>query len=298
MKKKKVTRQDLINFFNENHRAPCNMETQLYQMMWRLCKNGDAEIIALKKKYEENTKEFTAANMSAARKRAGETRKQQLEEKREERVVKIRERHNETGKWPASNSPDYDFIIDTKSISPAVALLWEDMHKPEENREPVETFSTDTKTKTVSELTLSEIPSFLRLIGNKTISELIAKPERPEEPEKVDISKIETTLSEDTIRTIINPEKEVVVTNPKWEKAKDVLEYLFADDSLKRHFAYEMLLESPVFAQEVAKLVRDNPKKTFCHKDKIVERMINSIPADRYYLLNPANIQDLVKNCF
>ena len=294
---KPTTRQDLIDFFNENHRSPCGRtETLLYQMMWRLCKRGDTEIIALKKEYEEGTKEFSAVLCAEARKRAGETKKLQNEERRRERIAEIREQYRETGKWPKTGSPDYSFIMDTKSTSPEVNKLWEDMHST-----PEKIILTGIETKTVSELTLSEISSFLRLIGDKTVADLTKEPEKPKEPkepEKVDISKIETSLSEDTIRTIINPEKEVVVTNPKWEKAKELLEYVFADDSLKRHFAYETLLGSPVFTREVALLVINNPNKTFYRKDKIVERIIGFIPADRYFLSNPANIQDLVANCF
>lgn len=285
---KPKTKQELVDFFNKNHRAPTQGEDScLQKFMTRLIKGGDEEIIALYEKYRDNTREYIS--------------KRQQERQREsygwsERISRIKKKYEETGIWPMSYEADYSWIYANRSKSEEISELWEEIKSKKMPKTPNPTSRNETKT--VSELTLSEIPSFLKLIGNKTVAELIAEPEKPKEPEKVDISKIETTLSEDTIRTIINPEKEVVVTNPKWEKAKDVLEYLFADDSLKRHFAYEMLLESPVFAQEVAKLVRDNPKKTFCHKDKIVERMINSIPADRYYLLNPANIQDLVANCF
>ena len=291
MNEEKATREEVIQFLLKEQRSPSTKiegEKRIKKAFHRFVYDKkDEEIIALKNKFADNTKRHKRLMMSATM--TGETV--------EERVARIRRQHEETGLWPAVDSTDYNWITNNYLELEEIKKLREEMRqKPVIPKKSVAPAELDARK--ISDLTLSEISELLKIIGNKTISELIAEPEKPKEPEKVDISKIETTLSEDTIRTIINPEKEVIVTNPKWEKAKDVLEYLFADDSLKRHFAYEMLLESPVFAQEVAKLVRDNPKKTFYHKDKIVERMINSIPADRYYLLNPANIQDLVANCF
>lgn len=293
------TREEVINYFNENLKAPSSTtDRPLYKVMMMYIKEGDEEIIALKEKFRDNTIAYGVARRMDGSEKRSVSVALTVEKKRSGRVNEIRKRHEETGLWPVPGSPDYKFIMNAKPTSSSVQKLWEDMHRAEEPR-PVESVSTGIdETKTVSELTLSEISSFLKIIGNKTVAELIKESEKPKEPEKVDISKIETSLSEDTIRTIINPEKEVVVTNPRWEKAKELLEYIFADDSLKRHFAYETLLISPAFTREVSNFVMNNPKKPFYHKEKIVERMINFIPADRYFLLNPANIQDLVTNCF
>lgn len=285
---KPKTKQELIDFFNKNHRAPTQGENScLQKFMARLIKRGDEEIIALYEKYRDNTREYIS--------------KLQKERQREsygwsERISRIKKRYEETGVWPMSYESDYSWIYNNRSKSEEISELWEKIKKQKMPKTPNPTSCIETKT--VSELTLSEISSFLKLIGNKTVADLTKEPEKPKEPETVDVSKIETSLSEDTIRTIINPEKEVVVANPKWKKAKELLEYIFANDSLKRHFAYETLLGSHVFTREVALFVRNNPNKTFYHMDKIVERMIGFIPADRYFLSNPANIQDLVTNCF
>lgn len=289
---KSKTKEELIDFFNKNHRAPTqSSEDRLLQrLMHRLIKGGDREIISLYEEYRENTKEYISTRRTAGQKRRYEDTS--------ERISRIKKKYEETGIWPSwkEDSTDYKWIYDNRSKSEEISELWEKIRKQE--KMPKTPYPTGFETKTVSELTLSEISSFLKLIGNKMVTELIKEPEKPIEPEKVDISKIETSLSEDTIRTIINPEKEVIVTNPKWEKTKEILEYVFADDSLKRHFAYETLLGSPVFTREVALFVMNNPNKTFYRKDKIVERIIGFIPADRYFLLNPANITDLVANCF
>ena len=309
-KKIRNTRQDVIDFFNKHHRAPTKDNRPLYRLMCRLYKKGDDQIIVLREKYKDNTKKFAqdikiaGACTKEAIQKAKKTRSATMQKKWSEKVSKIRKQHEETGKWPDTMSTDYSWIIRTKSKSVEVAKLWEDMHqeKPGEKKEiqkPVEKTPAGIEAKRVSELTLSEISELLKLIGNKTVGELIAEPEKIEEPKKVDISKIETSLSEDSIRTIIDPNnKEVIVTNSNWKRAKEVLEYVFEDDTIKRHFAYEKLRESRIFVQLVANYAKDNPKKTFRHKDKIVERICSFIPADRYFLENPANIQDLVTNCF
>lgn len=296
MKKKvrKNTRQDVIDFFNKHHRAPSkSKQINLYKLMQFYIRKGDEEIIALVEKYKDNTKKY------AKQLQAESQQKHEIE-----RISRIRKQFEETGLWPSPGSSDYAWIISRKTRSEEVMKLWEDMHQenPGEKKEiqkPVKKTPASIEAKKVSELTLCEISELIKLIGDKTVSELIAEPEKIEKPETVDISKIETSLSEDSIRAIIDPNnKEVIVTNSNWKRAKEVLEYVFGDDTIKRHFAYEKLRESRTFVQLVANYAKDNPKKTFRHKDKIVERICNFIPADRYFLENPANIQDLVTNCF
>ena len=305
-KKVRNTRQDVIDFFNKHHRAPTKNERPLYRLMCTLCKKGDDEIIALREKYKDNTKKFAqdikiaSACTKEAIQKAKKTRSATMQKKWSEKVSKIRKQHEETGKWPDTMSTDYSWIIRTKSKSVEVAKLWEDMHqeKPGEKKEiqkPVEKTPAGIETKKVSELTMSEISEFLKLIGDKTVAELTKK---QEEPMKVDVSKIETILSEGDIRTIINPDNnEVTVTNPKWERCKEIIEYIYADEDFKSHLASDMLKDS-TFIKEVAIFMRDNPRKTYANKDKIVERIYKYLPASEKFFKNPANIRDLVTNCF
>ncbi len=290
----KATREELIEFLLTEQRSPSTKKEEEMPLrkafQYYVYEKKDEEIIALKNKFAANTKKAQSEQCSITQ--TGETI--------EERIARIRSNYEKTGRYFDTDlkcDRDYSWIRGGRHNSEKIAELWEEIHKKPGHRWKYKP-AIEIGEKKISELTLSEVSILLENIGEKTIAELIAKPEKPKEPEKVDVSKIETTLSEDTIRTIINPEKEVIVTNPKWEKTKELLECIFADDSLKRHFAYEMLLGSPVFTREVALLVMNNPNKTFYRKDKIVERMIGFIPADRYFLSNPANIQDLVANCF
>ena len=228
----------------------------------------------------------------------------------EERVARIRDHYEKTGKYfdsKTSYSADYAWINGNKHISEEVAKLWEDIHKeevhrivkPEKSEKPMEKPTTSIEAKKVSDLTLCEVSKLLKLIGEKTVAELIAKPSKPKEPEKVDISKLETILPEDIIRKIINPDNtKVVVANPTWKRAKELLEYVYASEVLKTHLASKMLFDNPVFTQEIIKLVMENPKKTFYHKEKIVERIFSYLPSNKVFFENPANIRDLVINCF
>lgn len=305
MKKKvrKNTRQDVIDFFNKYHRAPSSKrEKPLYQIMWKCIKSGDEEIIALVEKYKDNTKKYVRQRQAEGCKKARPAAVKTRQKGWPERISRIRKQFEETGSWPKPRTTDYNWAKNKRTKSEEIMKLWEDMHKTGEKKEirkPVEKTPAGIEAKKVSELTMGEVSELLKLIGDKTVSELIAEPEKIEKPETVDISKIETSLSEDSIRAIIDPNnKEVIVTNSNWKRAKEVLEYVFEDDTIKRHFAYEKLRESRTFVQLVANYAKDNPKKTFRHKDKIVERICSFIPADRYFLENPANIQDLVTNCF
>jgi hypothetical protein len=295
--KKVNTRQTLIDFFNKEKRAPSAVinkkEKALCNIMYKCIKKGDEEIIALVEKYKDNSKKHGDESFK-------KSQNKRFQKSAKERVARIRKQYEETGKWPKGKSADGEWISKNRTKSEDVKRLWEDIygHKAGEKKEiqkPVEETPAGIEAKKVSELTMSEISEFLELIGDKTVAELTKK---QEEPMKVDVSKIETILSEDDIRTIINPDNnEVTVTNPKWERCKEIIEYIYADEDFKSHLASGMLKDS-TFIKEVAIFMRDNPRKTYANKDKIVERIYKYLPASEKFFKNPANIRDLVTNCF
>jgi len=278
--KKKVrnTRQDVIDFFNKYHRAPTVKESKpLVTLMYWYIKRGDEEIIALNEKYKDNTKKHTR-----------DTVEENLENITLERISKIKKQFEETGTWPKSPEADYQWVSVNKFKSEEVMKIWDEMHKDRP------TYINESKK--VSELTKTEVHMLLRLIGDKTVAELTKK---QKEHMKVDVSKIETILSENDIRTIINPDNnEVIVTNPKWERCKEIVEGIYADEDFKSHLASNMLKDS-TFVKEVAIFMRDNPRKMYYAKiDNIVERIYEYLPASEKFFKNPANIRDLVTNCF
>ncbi len=295
--KKVNTRQTLIDFFNKEKRAPSAVinkkEKALCNIMYKCIKKGDEEIIALVEKYKDNSKKHGDESFK-------KSQNKRFQKSAKERVARIRKQYEETGKWPKGKSADGEWISKNRTKSEDVKRLWEDIygHKAGEKKEiqkPVEETPAGIEAKKVSELTMSEISEFLELIGDKTVAELTKK---QEEPMKVDVSKIETILSEDDIRTIINPDNnEVTVTNPKWERCKEIIEYIYADEDFKSHLASGMLKDS-TFIKEVAIFMRDNPRKTYANKDKIVERIYKYLPASEKFFKNSANIRDLVTNCF
>ena len=301
-KKVRNTRQDVINFFNKHHRAPSSSKQGklLYQIMWKCIKSGDEEVIALVEKYKDNTKEYIKQRQAEGAKEAHSATVKTKRKHWPEKISRIRKQFEETGLWPMPKTTDYNWIKNKKTKSEEIMKLWEEIHKDKpgekkEIRKPVAKTPTGIETKKVSELTMSEISEFLELIGDKTVAELTKK---QEEPMKVDVSKIETILSEGDIRTIINPDNnEVTVTNPKWERCKEIIEYIYADEDFKSHLASGMLKDS-TFIKEVAIFMRDNPRKTYANKDKIVERIYKYLPASEKFFKNPANIRDLVTNCF
>lgn len=296
------TRQDVIDFFNKHHRAPSSKQNAaLYQLMQYHVYKGDKEIIALKEKYRENTEKFARNRKTKAMKPAIKQPRSKaqdtFQQRNNERCARIYKHHEETGEWPESISSDYIWVATNRSKLEVARKLWEDMHKDgkRRRRKPTNKVSFDSiKEKKVSDLTPREVSKLLKLIRNKTVTELIKE---QEDPMKVDISKIETTLSEDDIRTIINPDNEVIVTNPAWERIKNIIEYIYADEDFKSHFAADALKDS-TFVKEVAIFMRNNPRRVYANKDKVVEQIYKYLPASDKFFKNPANIKDLVTNCF
>ena len=301
-KKIRNTRQDVIDFFNKYHRAPSSRQNAtLYQLMQYHIYKGDKEIIALKEKYRENTEKFAKScrtkEIQPATKQSQSKAQITIQQRNNARCARIYKHHEETGEWPECISSDYTWVATNRSKLEVARKLWKDMHKDGKRRRKPTTnkVSFDSiKEKKVSDLTPREVSKLLKLIRNKTVTELIKE---QEDPMKVDISKIETTLSEDDIRTIINPDNEVIVTNPAWERCKNTIEYIYADEDFKSHFAADALKNS-TFVKEVAIFMRNNPRRVYADKDKLVEQVYKYLPASDKFFKNPANIKDLVTNCF
>ena len=307
---KKGRREELIRFFETNHRAPVNSksvkeERNLYGTMYHLCNKmgGDAEIIALREQYKEETERYAATRKTEGRLNGTAIAEAAMKASWSDRISRIRKEHDLTGNWPTVDSADYRWIVTNKSKtkSEEIQKLWEDMHSGEKiQKKTVKTKPTDNNigAKKVSDLTLSEVSELLKLIGDKTVAELIAEPEKPKEPEKVDVSKIETSLSDEVVRMVVNPEAEITVSNPEWKKAVEILEYIVMSDTLKNHMAYERLLE-PAFVRELAEFVKNNPRKHYAgRKDKIVEKLYAGLSPDKRFFDDPAKVRDLIESCF
>lgn len=303
-------RQTLIDFFNKYHRAPSNSEKKekeeraLSSLLKYYVKKGDKEIIALKEKYKDNTKKHASQRKSKSVRKALLAASNAKRNAWPERIFKLRKQFEETGLWPGPETTDYKWICNNRSKSEEVLKLWEDMHKDKpEGKKKVQkqiekTPAVGIEAKKVSELTMSEISELLKLIGNKRVKDLLKDNSKKEE-EKIEISKIKTTLPEEVLRIVINPqENKTTITNPNWEIAKTMLENMIDSKVINNHFAAKYLFDSKEFAREVALYVKENPRKQYLRRlNKICESLYNNLPADIRFFENPANIRDLVSKC-
>ena len=299
--KAKYTRQDVIDFFNKYHRAPTKAESSLYQRMKILVNKGDKEIIALVEKYKENTKKYKKQRNAYGGHRGALAGAESKRQKWPERISRIRKQFEETGSWPQPHTADYIWIRDNKSKSEEIMKLWEDVHKTgkeQKIRKPVEKTPAGIEAKKVSELTMSEISELLKLIGDKTVGELVKPAEEPikglNKADLREVCKKYPNLSEKTIRIAMNPtdDMQVVVTNPEWENSLVLISWITED--LAGHVCGEDIMNNETVVREIALRTMSHPKKNSDRREKIAEALWKGIEIRKGFYENQANVKDLL----
>ena len=301
-KKVRNLRQDVIDFFNKYHRAPSSKrEKPLYQIMWKCIKSGDEEIIALVEKYKDNTKKYVRQRQAEGCKKARPAAVKTRQKGWPERISRIRKQFEETGSWPKPRTTDYNWAKNKRTKSEEIMKLWEDMHKTGEKKEirkPVEKTPAGIEAKKVSELTMGEVSELLKLIGDKTVGELVKPAEEPikglNKADLHEVCKKYPNLSEKAIRIAMNPtdDMQVVVTNPEWENSLVLINWIAED--LAGHVCGEEIMNNETVIREIALRTMDHPKKNSDRRDKIAAALWKGIEIRKGFYENQANVKDLL----
>jgi hypothetical protein len=152
--------------------------------------------------------------------------------------------------------------------------------------------------KKVSKLTPSEVTKLLKLLRNQTVGELMKKEDPKKGYNKRDVlESVKSSLPKETLKTILNPENEFIITNQNWEVAVKLAEEITESDVLKNNLAAMYVIQQEDFWKEFAIYIMKYPRKRYMdRKDSIIEKIYRCSSPDIRAYKSPERVKDFVES--